>query len=78
MQQSIIIDHNGVFLGVAVVQSGTYRFVATHLRVEDLDASHWPTLPRLRQAVTRLFVTGSLASAPIMASIATPPALATA
>ena len=63
MQSSIIIDHNGIFLGVAVQQSGAYRFVATHLRVEDLDASQWPNLQRLRQAVSRLFLTGSLAPA---------------
>ena len=55
MLQSHVIDIDGHFVGAAVRLQDGYRFVATDLRLEEIDGSHWPSLDALRRiARTRL------------------------
>lgn len=49
MLQSHVIDIDGVFVGAAVRLHNGYRFVATDLRLEDIDGSHWPSLDDVRR-----------------------------
>lgn len=49
MLQSHVIDIDGVFVGAAVRLHDGYRFVATDLRLEDIDGSHWPSLDDVRR-----------------------------
>jgi hypothetical protein len=44
MLQSHIIDVDGRVVGIAVRLDLGYRFIATDIRLEQLDASLWPTL----------------------------------
>ena len=44
MLQSHVIDVDGAFVGAAVRLEQGYRFIATDLRLEELDGSVWPTL----------------------------------
>jgi hypothetical protein len=53
MLQSHIIEVDGAFVGAAVRTDRGYRFVATDFRLEELDASIWPTLDDVRR-VARL------------------------
>jgi len=63
MLQSHVIDIDGAFVGAAVRLDRGYRFIATDLRVEELDGSTWPTLADVRRVVGGLFLTGRLGSA---------------
>jgi hypothetical protein len=60
MIQSHVIDIKGTFAGAAVGSINTFRFIAVHPRVKELDGSEWPTLQDLRRAVGHLLVTGRL------------------
>jgi len=51
--QSHIIDVDGAFVGVAVRIDRGYRFLATDLRLEDLDTSIWPSLDDVRRVACR-------------------------
>jgi hypothetical protein len=53
MLQSHIIEIDGVFVGAAIRIDRGYRFVATDLRLEDLDSSIWPTLADVRRVARR-------------------------
>jgi hypothetical protein len=64
MLQSYIIDIDGVFVGAAIRLDSGYRFVATNLRVEELDESIWPTLADVQRLARRLYVNGSFAAQP--------------
>ncbi len=44
MLQSHVIDIDGVFVGAAVRLDRGYRFIATDIRLDDLDGSIWPSL----------------------------------
>jgi hypothetical protein len=55
MSQSCIIDIDGVFVGAAIRIDQGYRFVATDLRLEELDSSVWPTLADVRRVARRVF-----------------------
>jgi hypothetical protein len=44
MLQSHVIDIDGVFVGAAVRLDRGYRFIATDMRLDDLDGSIWPSL----------------------------------
>ena len=65
MLQSHVIDIDGVFVGAAVRLHDGYRFVATDLRLDEIDGSHWPSLndvrriARARLAVSRYPVPAS-------------------
>ncbi len=63
MLQSHVIDIDGAFVGAAVRLDRGYRFIATDLRVEELDGSTWPRLADVRRVVGGLFLTGRLGSA---------------
>ena len=60
MIQSHVIDIKGTFAGAAVGSINTFRFIAVHPRMKELDGSEWPTLQDLRRAVGHLLVTGRL------------------
>jgi len=64
MLQSHVIDIDGAFVGAAVRLDIGYRFVATDLRVEELDGFVSPTLDDVKRLVGGLFKTGRLGSAP--------------
>jgi hypothetical protein len=61
MLQSHVIDIDGVFVGAAVRLDTGYRFIATDMRLEELDATIWPSLADVRRLARRVIVTGSLA-----------------
>jgi len=44
MLQSHVIDIDGVFVGAAVRLHNGYRFIATDLRLDEIDGSLWPSL----------------------------------
>lgn len=60
MLQSHIIDIDGAFVGAAVQLAAGYRFVAVDPRVEELDASIWPSLDDVRRLAGSLVRTGRL------------------
>lgn len=55
MLQSHIIDIDGVFVGAAIRVDLGYRFVATDLRMEELDSSIWPTLADVQRVARRVY-----------------------
>ncbi len=55
MHQSSVIDINGIFVGAAIEQDQSYRFVATHDRLEALDGSVFPSLREVKSAVSAVF-----------------------
>ena len=55
MQKSHIIDVDGVFVGAAVRIDRGYRFVATDIRMEELDSSIWPTLADVQRVAQRVY-----------------------
>ena len=58
MLQSHIIDIDGAFVGAAVRLDRGYRFVATDIRLDDLDGSIWPTLADIQRLARELYLTG--------------------
>ena len=55
MLQSHIIEIDGVFVGAAVRLDRGYRFVPTDFRVEELEATIWPTLLDLQRVARRVY-----------------------
>ena len=49
MLQSHVIDIDGVFVGAAVRLHDGYRFVATDIRLDEIDGSQWPSLDDVRR-----------------------------
>jgi len=68
MLQSHIIEVDGAFVGAAVRLDTGYRFVATDLRVEELDGTTWPSLADVRRLAHRLFRTGRFDAPPAVAA----------
>ncbi len=62
MLQSHTIDIDGVFVGAAVRLDRGYRFIATNMRLEELDQTIWPTLADVQRLARRLYLTGTLAA----------------
>lgn len=60
MLQSYVIEIDGAFVGAAVRNDRGFRFVATDLRVEELDGSTWPSLADVRRLARQLYLTGRL------------------
>jgi hypothetical protein len=58
MLQSHVIEIDGAFVGAAVRLDAGYRFIATDLRLEELDGTIWPTLEDVRRLAHRLFRNG--------------------
>ena len=65
MLQSHIIDIDGVFVGVAIRLERGYRFVATDVRLEQLDETIWPTLGDVQRLARRLYLNGGFVEQPI-------------
>ncbi len=59
MLQSHVIDIDGVFVGAAIRLDHGYRFVATDMRLEELDQTTWPTLADVQRLARRLYVNGN-------------------
>jgi hypothetical protein len=62
MLQSHVIDVDGAFVGAAVRLDTGYRFIATDMRLEDLDGSVWPTLADVQRLARRIYLGGRLTS----------------
>lgn len=58
MLQSHVIDIDGTFVGAAVRLDSGYRFIATNMKLEDLDGSIWPTLADVQRLARRVFLGG--------------------
>jgi hypothetical protein len=59
MLQSHIIEIDGVFVGAAVRLDTGYRFVATDMKLDDLDGSLWPTLADVQRLARRFYFRSS-------------------
>ncbi|MEA2790954.1 MAG: hypothetical protein QOG73_3360 [Acetobacteraceae bacterium] len=64
MLQSHIIDIDGAFVGAAVRLDVGYRFVATDLKLDELDGSIWPTLADVQRLARRIYLGGRVTSPP--------------
>ncbi len=62
MLQSHIIDIDGAFVGAAVRLDTGYRFIATDMKLDDLDGSIWPTLADVQRLARRVYLGGRAAS----------------
>jgi hypothetical protein len=60
MLQSHVITIDGTFLGAAVRLDNGFRFIATDIRMEELDGSTWPSLDDVHRLANRLYRTGKL------------------
>jgi hypothetical protein len=58
MLQSYVIDVDGTFVGAAVLLDTGYRFIATDIRLDDLDGTVWPTLADVKRLARGLYRTG--------------------
>jgi hypothetical protein len=58
MLQSHIIDIDGAFVGAAVRLHTGYRFIATDMKLDDLDGSTWPVLADIQRLARRLYAGG--------------------
>ena len=56
MLQSHVIDMDGDFVGAAVRLDVGYRFIATDMRLDELDGSVWPTLADVKRLARRLYL----------------------
>ena len=59
MLQSHVITVDGNFVGVAIRLGRGYRFVATDVRMFELDETIWATLADVERLARRLFYSGS-------------------
>ena len=60
MLQSHVIDIDGAFVGAAVRLDTRYRFIATDMKLDDLDGSVWPTLAEVQRLARRIYTGGRL------------------
>ncbi|MBS0644275.1 MAG: hypothetical protein U1E70_21205 [Acetobacteraceae bacterium] len=60
MLQSHVIDIDGAFVGAAVRLDVGYRFIATDMRLDELDGSVWPTLADVKRLARRLYLSGRI------------------
>ena len=58
MLQSHVIDIDGAFVGAAVRLDNGYRFIATDMKLDDLDGSIWPTLADVQRLARRIYLGG--------------------
>jgi hypothetical protein len=58
MLQSHVIDVDGAFVGAAVRLDKGYRFIATDIKLDDLDGSVWPTLADVQRLARRVYLDG--------------------
>jgi hypothetical protein len=64
MLQSHVIDIDGTFVGAAVRLDTGYRFIATDLKLDDLDGSIWPTLADVQRLARRIYLGGGAMNPP--------------
>jgi hypothetical protein len=62
MLQSHPIDIDGAFVGAAIRLDRGYRFIATDMRLDELDGTIWPTLEDVRRLARGLYRTGRFGS----------------
>ena len=62
MRQSHVIEIDGAFVGAALRMENGYRFIATDIRMDELDGTTWSSLADVRRLAHRLFRTGSSAT----------------
>jgi hypothetical protein len=60
MLQSHVIDVDGDFVGAAVRLDVGYRFIATDMRLEELDGSVWPSLVDVKRLAQRVYLSGQI------------------
>ena len=60
MLQSHVIDIDGAFVGAAVRLDAGYRFIATDMRLDELDGSVWPTLADVQRLARRMYLAGRI------------------
>ncbi len=60
MLQSHVIDVDGAFVGAAVRLDRGYRFIATDMKLDDLDGSIWPTLADIQRLARRMYFGGRI------------------
>ena len=58
MLQSHVIDIDGAFVGAAIRLDSGYRFIATDIRLDDLDGSVWPSLADVQRLARKVYLTG--------------------
>lgn len=63
MLQSHVIDIDGAFVGAAVRLDIGYRFIATDMKLDELDGSVWPTLADIKRLARHIYTTGHLQAA---------------
>ena len=56
MLQSHVITIEGAYVGVAVRLDQGYRFIATDMKLDDLDGSIWPTLADVQRLAARFYL----------------------
>jgi hypothetical protein len=61
MLQSHVIDIDGAFVGAAVRLDKGYRFIATDIKLDELDGSIWPTLADVQRVARRIYLGGRVA-----------------
>jgi hypothetical protein len=62
MMQSHVISIDGAFVGAAVRLDRGYRFVATDIRMDELNGTWWPTLEEVQHRAHRLYRAGDVAA----------------
>jgi hypothetical protein len=60
MLQSHVIDIDGAFVGAAVPLDRGYRFIATDMKLDELDGSICPTLEDVQRLARGLYLRGRL------------------
>jgi hypothetical protein len=58
MLQSYVIEIDGTIVGAALRLEQGFRFVATDIRLEELDGSTWPSLADVQRLARQLYRTG--------------------
>ncbi len=58
MWQSVSIQVDGSLVGAAIPQSNGVRFIATDIRVAEMDQTLWPATADVRQAAEQMVRTG--------------------
>jgi hypothetical protein len=56
MLQTHVIDIDGAFVGAAVRLDIGYRFIATDMKLDDLDGSIWPNLADVQRLARRIYL----------------------
>lgn len=62
MLQSHVIAVDGAFVGAAVRLDTGYRFIATDMKLEEIDGSIWPTLADVERLARRIYLGHHVAS----------------